>query len=121
MSDVMSINSALHYQWGGNCDGWHLVRSPDLSVIQERVPPGGRETRHAHSRARQFFFVLAGEAVLELAGERHVLTPQTGLEVAPGQPHQLRNESDRDLWFLVISQPMAQGDRLEAEAPAGPA
>jgi mannose-6-phosphate isomerase-like protein (cupin superfamily) len=119
VSDVININTAPHYTWGGNCDGWHLVRTPDLSVIQERVPPGGQETRHAHSRARQFFFVLSGEAVLELDGERHIVAAQSGLEVPPGAPHQLRNETASDLWFVVISQPMAQGDRIGVEPPAG--
>jgi hypothetical protein len=56
MTNPIGIDSAQHYIWGGNYDGWHLVRAADLSVIQERVPPGGRETRHVHARARQFFF-----------------------------------------------------------------
>ena len=116
MTNPISIDSAQHYIWGGNCDGWHLVRAAGLSVIQERVPPGGRETRHVHARARQFFFVLAGVAVLEVEGRRHVLGPQTGLEVAPGAAHQFRNESAHDVTFLVVSQPPAQADRL----PAGP-
>ena len=84
-------------------------------MIQERVPPGGRETRHFHSRARQFFFVLEGEAVLEVEGQRHTLPSRTGLEIAPGAQHQFRNESERDVIFLVISQPPGQGDRQPAE------
>jgi len=115
MSDPISRETAEHYTWGANCDGWHLVRTPDLSVIQERVPPGGRETRHVHAQARQFFFILAGEAVLEVAGQRHSLAAQTGLEVEPGAPHQFRNESDHDVIFLVISQPPSQSDRHPAE------
>jgi mannose-6-phosphate isomerase-like protein (cupin superfamily) len=117
MTNTISIDSAEHFIWGGNCDGWHLVRTAELSVIRERVPAGGRETRHAHSRARQFFFVLEGEAVLEVEGQRHVLGEQTGLEVMPGAAHQFRNESAAAVSFLVISQPPAQADRL----PAGPA
>ena len=114
MANVISVETAPHYVWGGNCDGWRLVRSDELSVIQERVPPGGQETRHHHGRARQFFFVLAGEAVLELESERHVLRAQTGLEVPPGAPHQLRNESAQHVVVLVVSQPPAQGDRVNA-------
>lgn len=115
MHTPIRIDNADHYLWGGHCDGWRLVRTAELSVIQERVPPGGRETRHAHARARQFFFVLQGEALLEVAGQRHVLPAQTGLEIDPGVPHQFRNESDHDVVFLVISQPPAQGDRLPVE------
>ena len=115
MTNPIAVENADHYVWGGNCDGWHLVRAPELSVIQERVPPGSRETRHLHSRARQFFFVLEGEAVLEVEGQRYTLLARTGLEIAPGAPHQFRNESEREVIFLVISQPPAQGDRLPVE------
>src|SRR5258708_35024882 len=115
MPDAISIQTAEHYVWGGICDGWHLVRAAGLSVIQERVPPGGHETRHLHSRSRQFFFVLDGEAVLEVEGQRHPLRAQTGLEVAPGLAPQLFNESAEDVTFLVISQPPSHGDRLPAE------
>jgi mannose-6-phosphate isomerase-like protein (cupin superfamily) len=34
----------------------------DLSVIEERMPPGTAGQRHRHQRSRQFFFVLEGEA-----------------------------------------------------------
>jgi mannose-6-phosphate isomerase-like protein (cupin superfamily) len=112
------IENAEHYTWGGCCDGWHLVRAPGLSVIQERVPPGGQEQRHAHAQARQFFFVLTGQAVLEVDGQAHVLGPHTGLEVPPGRPHQLRNETAGDLSFLVISQPPSHGDRAPAPGEA---
>ena len=33
-----SLANAEHYVWGDGCDGWHLLKHPDLSVIQERVP-----------------------------------------------------------------------------------
>lgn len=115
----IGIASAPHYRWGAGCDGWHLLRTPDLSVIQERMPPGTSEVRHRHAVARQFFFVLSGELELELAGVRHQLLAGIGLEVAPGAPHQASNRSDTDVEFLVISQPPSHGDRLPAEPPGG--
>ena len=36
---AISKKNSEHYAWGGVCDGWHLLKSPVLSVIQERVPP----------------------------------------------------------------------------------
>ncbi|HEY1015637.1 MAG TPA: cupin domain-containing protein [Herpetosiphonaceae bacterium] len=112
---MRSKANAPHYVWGEQCDGWHLVRAEGLSVIQERMPPGTAEARHRHARARQFFFVLAGAAALEIDGRRHALAPGEGAEVPPGIPHQIFNEADRDLEFLVISQPPSHGDRLPAE------
>lgn len=106
-------SSAEHYVWGTACDGWRLVKRADLSVIAERVPPGAKETRHVHSSARQFFFILSGRAVIEMSGEQVALTQGQGLEVAPGVAHQFRNESSADVHFLVVSFPTTRGDRVE--------
>lgn len=107
----MSIATAPHYTWGERCDGWHLVRAPGLSVIQERMPPGTREQRHRHAHARQFFYVLRGELSLEVSETEHRLPAGSGLEIAPGVAHTARNESAADVEFLVISQPPSHGDR----------
>ncbi|WP_417344676.1 hypothetical protein [Ferrimonas sp.] len=40
MSKVMCRDRAEHYVWGDDCQGWHLVRSDQLSVIEKEVPPG---------------------------------------------------------------------------------
>jgi mannose-6-phosphate isomerase-like protein (cupin superfamily) len=106
-------STAEHYKWGDVCDGWHLVKRTDMSVIAERVPPGASEVRHFHSAARQFFYILRGCAVIEMGGERIALSEGQGVEVAPGIPHQFLNESSADVHFLVISHPSAKGDRFE--------
>lgn len=108
-------SKAEHYKWGAGCDGWHLVKQNALSVIQERMPPGTREVRHYHGRARQFFFVLKGVATIEIDGERQTLHPWEGVEIPPNVPHQMMNETSGDLEFLVVSQPMSHGDRVIVE------
>jgi len=115
---MISKDTAEHYTWGAGCDGWHLVKQPELSVIHERMPPGSSEVRHYHERARQLFFVLSGTATLEVGGVREQLGPQQGREVPPGAPHQMFNLSDGDIEFLVISQPPTRGDRVAVAAPA---
>jgi quercetin dioxygenase-like cupin family protein len=109
--EPVSSATAEHYVWGDVCDGWHLVRSPELSVIEERMPPGTSEQRHKHERARQFFYVLAGELTMELEGTVHTLAAGARLEIAPGQAHQAMNRSAKDVRFLVVSQPPSHGDR----------
>jgi mannose-6-phosphate isomerase-like protein (cupin superfamily) len=103
--------TAEHYSWGDRCDGWHLVKQPSLSVIRECMPPGTAEVNHVHGRARQFFYVLAGVAVLDMAGVPMELHPGEGLEIAPGVPHQMKNSGTEDVEFLVVSQPQSHGDR----------
>jgi mannose-6-phosphate isomerase-like protein (cupin superfamily) len=111
---MIDRDSAEHYAWGQRCDGWHLVRQPgQLSVIQERMPPGTAEVRHYHRHARQFFFILSGTATMVLADRTETLPPQTGIEIAPGEPHQLRNDGEAALEFLVVSAPPSHGDRVE--------
>jgi mannose-6-phosphate isomerase-like protein (cupin superfamily) len=110
---MISKDTAEHYTWGERCDGWRLVDQPDLSVIHERMPPGTAEVRHYHERARQFFFVLSGEATLEVNQERQIVRALQGVEVPPNVPHQMFNTSDDDVEFLVISQPTTRGDRKE--------
>lgn len=110
----VSTKSAEHYQWGDACEGWHLLAGDDLSVIEERMPPGTAEQRHRHERARQFFFLLEGEAVLEVDGVAHVLRRGDGLHVPPGAAHQMRNDSGAGVRFLVVSAPKSHGDRIAA-------
>jgi len=111
----VSVETAEHYIWGEQqgpaCDGWHLVRSEGLSVIEERMPPGAGEERHFHRRARQFFYVLEGELTLEVAGREHGLGAGQGMEVPPEAPHQALNTSREGVRFLVISSPPGQEDR----------
>jgi mannose-6-phosphate isomerase-like protein (cupin superfamily) len=104
--------TAEHYTWSGHCDGWHLLKSDELSVIEEQMPPGTSEVRHYHRRAQQFFFILAGECVMEVGGTDIPLGSGAGLHIPSGVPHQIRNESERPVQFLVISQPRSHGDRI---------
>jgi mannose-6-phosphate isomerase-like protein (cupin superfamily) len=115
---ITSANSAEHYKWGGpqqsSCDGWHLVKSPGLSIIEELMPPDTSEIRHYHAHARQFFFVLEGEFTLEVEQHDFVLHPGEGIEVAPGERHQAFNRSAVNVRILVTSHPPGQGDRIKA-------
>ncbi len=115
---MVSTKTAEHYAWGEGCDGWHLLRAPGLSVIEERMPPGAAEARHLHERARQFFYVLAGRLTMELEGERHQIDAGEGLEVPPGSAHQALNDSGADVRFLVVSHPPSHGDRVPAPPDA---
>jgi len=115
MTKPVDVTGAEHYRWGKESDGWHLLKRDDLSVILERVPPGESEVRHYHKKSRQFFFLLEGEAVLEIDGQEFRLAAKQGIEVPPKKSHQFRNTSNRDVVFLVISSPKSHGDRVVTE------
>ncbi|BEQ16865.1 cupin domain-containing protein [Desulfoferula mesophila] len=109
---VVSPDNAEHYTWGEICDGWHLLKSEALSVIEERVPPGGAEAHHYHRRSQQFLYVLSGQATMVLPGETVTIAARQGLAVPPGTPHRLLNQGGEDLCFLVVSTPPSHQDRV---------
>jgi mannose-6-phosphate isomerase-like protein (cupin superfamily) len=110
----VSIDIAPHYSWGAGCEGWHLVQSPALSVIQEHMPPRTAETRHRHAVSRQFFFVLRGQLTIEVDGDLHAVASGTGLEIEPGRAHTVHNNELIPAEFLVVSQPPSHDDREPA-------
>ncbi len=109
---ITSIETAEHYSWGNNCDGWPLLRSDSLSVIQERMPPATAEQLHYHEHAQQVFYILSGIATFEIGGEAQTVLANQTIHIQPKIKHRILNNSDADLHFLVISEPKTLGDRV---------
>ncbi|HTS09442.1 MAG TPA: cupin domain-containing protein [Candidatus Eisenbacteria bacterium] len=108
---AVSRVNAEHYRWGHDCDAWHLVKDPQFTVIEELIPPGAAEVRHYHKKAQQFFYILSGEAIMEVEKEPVLIPAGSGLRILPGVWHQIRNPSSSTLRLLVISHPPSHGDK----------
>ena len=108
----ISIENAEHYIWGNICDGWHLLKSDSLSVIQERMPPNTAEQKHFHTLAQQVFYILSGVASFEIDDDTTTVHAFESLHIPPNTPHRIANNHTTDLLFLVISAPKAHGDRV---------
>jgi mannose-6-phosphate isomerase-like protein (cupin superfamily)/N-acetylglutamate synthase-like GNAT family acetyltransferase len=107
-----SIHTSEHYKWGDDCDGWHLLKSDTLSVIEERMPPGTSEQLHCHSKAQQVFYILSGTATFELNGIAETISAKESIHIPARTLHRISNHSSGDLSFLLISEPPAQNDRI---------
>jgi len=83
-----------------------------LSIISETVPPGSSEVAHYHDRSEQFFYVLSGIASLQIDSQTKNINAHEGIHVPAGVTHQLRNDQDCDLEFIVTSVPPSHGDRV---------
>lgn len=94
---------APHYLWAEICEGWRLLDSEDLSVIEELMPSQTKETRHVHKRANQLFYMLAGTLTIVLDGQIQELTPSDALNVQPGQTHQARNDHQTEPARFLVS------------------
>jgi len=111
MREPVDTTNADHYVWGEDSDGWRLVDSPRLSVIEERVPPGAGEQWHVHDAATQFFYVIEGAAQMQTAEGVVDLGTRQGVEIRPGLAHRFSNPGTEETRFLVISTPNTRGDR----------
>lgn len=112
--NIVNTENSEHYKWGENSDGWHLLKSDGLSVIEENMPPNEKEERHYHNVSQQFFYILSGVAELEMSGSVFQLHAGNGIHVPAKEPHQLMNNGTENLHFLVISQPISHEDRVNA-------
>jgi len=84
----------------------------DRSIIHERMPPLTSEVRHFHNYSKQFFFILSGTMTIEVNGTEYSLKEHEGIEISPKVSHEVTNKTDKDLEFLVISQPNTRNDRV---------
>lgn len=115
MKKVSKQEPLLHYHWGDNCDGWNLVEESNLSVKLEKMPPGTSEVLHYHRLARQFFFILKGNAHFEIDGKEISVAEQEGIQIEPGTKHRISNRSEQALEFILSSQPSTAGDRVQVD------
>ena len=75
------------------------------------MPPHTEEDMHFHHKSKQFFYILSGEAEMRFKDETVKLKEGTGVEVSPMEVHQMRNTSDKEIEFIVVSMPKSHGDR----------
>ena len=106
-------SNSEHYFWGENCSGWHLVKSANLSVIEELMPPNTSEKRHFHKEAQQFFLILNGRAIFEIENNIFEIGKGDGIHILPNVKHRISNDHSENLEFIVISAPSTRGDRFD--------
>jgi len=108
-------HNAPSFTWREVCDGWTLLSRPGLHILEEQMPADTRELMHVHERTVQFYFVLDGEAIVEVAGTDVLVRAGEGIEIPPGVPHQMRNDSLHPLDFLVASSGLPRQDRVDIQ------
>ena len=68
-----------------------------------RLPPGNESfLLHAHTFQEEFVFILEGTGVAVLGEEEHPVGPGDFIAYpCDGTPHQLRNDTDADLVYMM--------------------
>ena len=112
MDAISKYHPLKHYKWGIDCDGWNFVDGKDLSIKQERMPPGTSEQLHYHKHAQQFFYILKGSAQFHIENQVIDLSYGEGIHIEAGKKHCIKNTGSEDVEFLLCSNPSTTLDRI---------
>lgn len=111
---IVNKENSEHYYWGDKCSGWHLVKSKNLSIIEELMPPNTSEQKHYHNFSEQYFQILSGTATFKIDKNTFVVEKGEGIHILPKIKHKIVNSTSENLIFIVISQPTTCNDRINA-------
>lgn len=76
-----------------------------LDVRISTYRPRGYVEAHRHEIQEQTYYILAGEGLMELDGERTVVQPHDTIFIPPGIDHAIHNTGLEDLVFMVVTTP----------------
>src|SRR3954447_7811964 len=88
------------------------------------MPPGGDPSAgHSHATIEEIYFVLDGEVNVKVGDDVLALQPRDAVLIPPGTPRSVRNESDAEAAFAMVSVKVADQSKEsnfhEAFWPAG--
>jgi mannose-6-phosphate isomerase-like protein (cupin superfamily) len=70
------------------------------SLAEATLEPGQATQRHYHGESEEIYFVLEGEAEMELDDDRARVEAGQAIPIPPGAWHQIRNVGERPLRIL---------------------
>lgn len=87
-----------------------LIRpeNADTSIVDFRVssyPPSGYVAPHIHNIQEQIYYILQGEALVDLEGVETIVGPWTVIHIPPGVSHAIYNTGMIDLQLVVVTLP----------------
>lgn len=96
----------------------HPERVPvrNLSLAEARLEAGASTALHYHAEAEEIYHVLAGRAVVAMAGEEAEIGPGEALPIRPRYRHRVINTGADEIVFLCLSSPAYAHQDAEIEA-----
>jgi len=68
------------------------------------LPPGKRNfPHHSHAALWEMYYIVSGVASIRIDDEAHSVETGDTIVCPPGMAHQIINESDEDVVYLVVS------------------
>lgn len=86
------------------------------SLARIVIPNGKSSNLHYHKVTEETYFILKGEAEMQVNGKKFKLIPGQACYLEPGDIHQVHNEGEADLVFLAFCAPAwVPDDSFEVE------
>jgi mannose-6-phosphate isomerase-like protein (cupin superfamily) len=83
------------------------------SLAEARLPPGRSTTPHCHHRTEEIYYILEGQARMEIDQQQRDVGPGDAIAILPGQWHQITNRGTGVLKFLCCCAPPYEHDDTE--------
>lgn len=75
------------------------------TLAEARLPAGGQTARHHHVRTEEIYYILAGQALMQIGEETASVGPGDAIAIPPGSSHQITNTGTDALHFLCCCAP----------------
>ncbi|MFP6875045.1 MAG: cupin domain-containing protein [Verrucomicrobiales bacterium] len=75
------------------------------SLAEAQLPAKGETQRHYHRQSEELYFIIQGEATMEIDGELRKVLPGDGILIPAGAWHQIRASEGAPLQFLCCCAP----------------
>jgi len=101
--EVESLASAEPFTTKDGSTIRELHHTDEQSLAEATLDPGQATDRHYHARTEEIYFLLEGEAEMEVDGDRRHVGPGDAVLIPAGARHQIRAETP--LRFLCCCAP----------------
>jgi mannose-6-phosphate isomerase-like protein (cupin superfamily) len=75
------------------------------SMAEAALPPGGRTDRHHHKVSEEMYYLVEGEALMEIDGEERAVTVGDAILIPVGSWHQITNTGSGPMRMIVTCAP----------------
>ncbi|MDF1753614.1 MAG: cupin domain-containing protein [Verrucomicrobiales bacterium] len=75
------------------------------SLAEAALPPGGETERHYHKLSEEFYYITAGEGLMEIEGETSQVTVGDAILIPAGKWHQIKAQGESELRLLCCCAP----------------
>jgi mannose-6-phosphate isomerase-like protein (cupin superfamily) len=80
------------------------------SLAEARLKPGQSTTPHYHPRTEEIYYLLGGQARMQIGDDVRHVGPGDAIAIPPGQIHQITNTGNVELVFLCCCAPGYEHD-----------